>query len=352
MTLWRRRKPVLLFKCIARSQAGLPLPQIPAGPFGPRWSRFARPLLLALSLSLSLTDPALADLRTVTGEGEYRMSDHDTKLDAEYLALEAAKRNALEQVATYLESVTIVRDMDLTTDEIRTYTAGLLLILDQQSTARVEDNTVVVHVDLVAQVDPDQVTQAIAALRENEDARRQLVALRGELGELQQALTEANARLAAATDPEQIQALTRQRRELLDEARSNALISQAWTDWTVGGTGVVMAPWVGYVPAPALLVQAWQLAPWSRHVQTAQQTIMPQQPLPQYARPPVSQSRGQTRLRAAISPWSGIMPAPRSYRTYPQPYGWSPPAFRMRPAHPGSSAPQGPRGSRGGRGRR
>ena len=56
--------------------------------------------------------------RTVTAAGEYRMSDYDTRNDAIRLAVEAAKKDALEQVATYLESVTEVRDMDVTRDDI------------------------------------------------------------------------------------------------------------------------------------------------------------------------------------------------------------------------------------------
>lgn len=313
-------------------------------------------LLLNICVPLIVMGPVLAELRTVTGEGEYRMSDHDTKLEADHLALEAAKRNALEQVATYLESVTVVRDLDITTDEIRTYTAGLLLILDQESATRVEDNTVIVRVTLVAQVDSDQVIQAITALRENEDARQQLLALRGELDQLQEELAEANERLAAATDPEQIQTLTQQRQQLLDEARSNTLLSQAWTGWTMAGAGIPAAPGISYYPPPALLVQAWQLAPWSPRVQAAQQTIMPQQPLPRYARPPLTQIASQTRPRAAIRPWSATPSAPRAYRYRPYPHNWPSPSYRMRPANPRGLAPQGSRGGirgpTGGRGRR
>jgi hypothetical protein len=42
------------------------------------------------------------------------------------LATEAAKRNALEQVATYLESMTVVEGVDVTRDEITTYTQDWL----------------------------------------------------------------------------------------------------------------------------------------------------------------------------------------------------------------------------------
>src|SRR5262245_42405357 len=37
-------------------------------------------------------------LRVVTATGEYRMGDHDTRMDATRLAIESAKRQALEQV--------------------------------------------------------------------------------------------------------------------------------------------------------------------------------------------------------------------------------------------------------------
>ena len=61
-------------------------------------------------------------VRIVTSSREFRMGNYDTPTDATRMAIEAAKRDALEQVATYLESVTEVKDLDVTRDEIRTYT--------------------------------------------------------------------------------------------------------------------------------------------------------------------------------------------------------------------------------------
>mgnify|MGYP003694111703 CR=1 FL=1 len=71
--------------------------------------------------------PPPVAVRVVTASGEYRMGDHDTRADAVRLAIEAAKRQALEQVATYLESVTEVKNLDVTRDDIRTYTAGIVM---------------------------------------------------------------------------------------------------------------------------------------------------------------------------------------------------------------------------------
>ena len=127
-----------------------------------------RPIALLLALAAFIAAaPALADIRVVNAPGEHRMGNRDTREDAIRLATEAAKRNALEQVATYLESVTVVHDMDVTKDEIRSYTAGLVLALNQQIATTLDSDVVVVKVDLLAQMDTDEVTRAITALREN-----------------------------------------------------------------------------------------------------------------------------------------------------------------------------------------
>ena len=150
------------------------------------------------------------------------MGDHDTRTDAVRLAVEAARRDALEQVATYLESVTDVKNMDVTRDDIRTYTAGIVMVLDQKITTRLEGDTAIIHVDLTAQVDPNEVAQAITALRENESAKNELVALRAETDQLHQQLDAANQALAAASSPDPVQDLRQQRQDLLDQPQTNA----------------------------------------------------------------------------------------------------------------------------------
>jgi hypothetical protein len=214
--------------------------------------------------------------RTVTAAGEYRMGDHDTRTDAVRLAVEAAKRDALEQVATYLESVTEVRDLDVTRDDIRTYTAGIVKVLDQKVTTRVEDDTVVVRAELTAQVDPTEVAHAIAALRDNESAKSELLALRAETDQLQQQLDAANRALADAASPDQVHTASQQREEVLNELQANALVSQAWTSAVYVTPGVIAYPWIGAPHVNGLLLQAQRLYPRHRHLRRAQQFITAQ----------------------------------------------------------------------------
>lgn len=224
---------------------------------------------LVLAAMVSLDAPALADIRVVNAQGEHRMGDRDTREDAIRLATEAAKRNALEQVAVYLESVTVVSDMDVTKDEIRTYTAGLVIVLTQQVTTTLDGDVVVIRVNLLAQMDADEVAQAITALRESEDARVQLAALKRENEQLQDELNIVNQALGSASTPEQIQEAAHKRKEILNRVQSNAMVSQAWTNW------VLVSP-LG-VPQ-TLLNSAGGLSPTNPHVAIARQVITTRQP--------------------------------------------------------------------------
>jgi hypothetical protein len=214
-----------------------------------------------------------AEVRVISSQGEFRMGDRDTREDAMRLATEAAKRNALEQVATYLESVTVIEGTDVTRDEIKTYTAGLILVLDQQANLRLDGDVVVVAVELTSQIDTEEVAQAILALREHESARHQLAALQTEIDELHRELEAANLSLAAAVTAEEAQQASVQRQDILDRVQSNALVSQVWTDWTVAAPVGYLASW-GAVPPQGLLNAARSLYPASPHVQAAQELVV------------------------------------------------------------------------------
>ena len=251
---------------------------------------FSFTFCLSCSVLWCLAPPVSAEMRVISSQGEFRMGDRDTREDAMRLATEAAKRNALEQVATYVESVTVVDGTDITKDEIRTYTAGLILVLDQQAHLWLEGDTVVVSVELTSQIDTDEVGQAILAFRENESARHQLALLRGELEDLHQELDAANQLLASATTAEEAQQASLQRQDLLNRAQSNAMVSQAWTDWVIVGPYGYPASWGG-IPPQGLLNAARGLYPANPHVEVAQQIIvmrppaMPSTVLPQATRP-------------------------------------------------------------------
>jgi len=214
-----------------------------------------------------------ADSRIVTASGEYRLGDHDTRTDGARLAVEAAKKDALEQVATYLESVTEVRDMNLTRDDIRSYTAGIVKVLEETVTTRVENESIVIRAELTAEIDPHEVAQAIAAFLENDSAAQELMALRAETDRLQEQLDATNRALAAAPSAEEVQQLSRQRDDMLNDLQANGLVSQAWTSVVYATPGFYSYPWIGISGINGLLLQAQRLSPRHRHLPLAQQMV-------------------------------------------------------------------------------
>lgn len=253
---------------------------MPERPSNPTLLRPPNPVHVLPSVAFSLffllchpAAPVSAEVRVVLSQGEFRMGERDTPEDATRLATEAAKRNALEQVATYLESVTVVEGADISKDEIRTYTAGVILVLDQQTRLWLDGEHIVVTVDLVSQIDSDDVAQAILAFRENESARHQLITLKNEIDDLHKELEAANQVLAAAATAEEAQHASLQRQELLNRVQSDAMVSQAWTDWVIVGPSGYPASWGGS-PPHGLLSAARGLYPGNPHLDLAQQTIV------------------------------------------------------------------------------
>jgi hypothetical protein len=120
-----------------------------------------------------------------------------------------------------------VKDLDVTRDEIRAYTAGVVTVLNQQVRTRLEDGSVVISADLTAQVDRDEVISAINGLRDNEGAAQQLASLRAETDRLRQQLDTANQALAAANTAEQVHAVTLERQQLLNQMQADSLVAQA-----------------------------------------------------------------------------------------------------------------------------
>ncbi len=217
------------------------------------------------------------------------MTDRETRVDAIRLAGEQAKHDALEQVASYLERVTVVRDLDITRDELRSYTAGMVLVLDQQIGTRLDGDVVVIRVDLKTQVDTDEVAHALASLKQQEAVREELLALKADVDHLHRQLGEANRALAQAQSPEQTRHLNQQRTTLLDQAESNAMVAQAWTDWLWLAAFAQPYPAADLARIQGLLGMAGRLNPGNSHLTVAQQRMSAQSaPVPpQPKQPPV-----------------------------------------------------------------
>ena len=124
-------------------------------------------LLSIIGAILCFASPSRAEISTITATGEYRMGDHDTRADAKRIALQDAKRLALEKAGTYLESITEVKNFQLDREEIRAYTAGIVEVTEQQTRSTMEGETTVVRVDVTGKINTSVVARQTDALRKN-----------------------------------------------------------------------------------------------------------------------------------------------------------------------------------------
>ena len=82
------------------------------------------------------------------------------------------------------------------------------------------------------------------------------MALRAETDRLQEQLEATNHALAAAPSPDDVQQLSRQREDMLNELQANGLMSQAWTNVVYATPGFYSYPWSGVAGVNGLLLQA------------------------------------------------------------------------------------------------
>ncbi len=163
----------------------------------------------------------------MTATGEYRMGDNDTRTDAKRLALLDAKRLALERVGTFLEGVTEVKNFGLSRDEIRAYTAGIVEVVEQATRTEMEGQTTVVRVDVQCRIDTAALTEQIAALRQNEEAKAELVQAREESEHLRRELEAKSKELAAMKSKRDAAGLVQQREQVLNRVDANGLMARA-----------------------------------------------------------------------------------------------------------------------------
>ena len=120
--------------------------------------------LIFTLLVLFIPNLVSAELKTFTKEYTYQASEADSKQTCRTLALEQVKRLLLEEIGTYLESQTEVKNFQLTHDQITTLTAGIV------KTEIVTETWDGKEYKLKAKIsaDPDDVSAAIDNLRKDQ----------------------------------------------------------------------------------------------------------------------------------------------------------------------------------------
>ncbi len=113
---------------------------------------------------------AVADVREITAEGSYIMGDGETPLAAEERALQKAKRAALEEAGTYVESYSKVENLQLTRDEVQVLASGIMDVTVLEKKRTMAGEGLIVWVRISARIQTDEVKKMAARVRDRDAA--------------------------------------------------------------------------------------------------------------------------------------------------------------------------------------
>ncbi len=121
-------------------------------------------MIVALFLLYPLR--GFTQVKEIVSEGTYNMGDGETPSVAESRALLQAKRVALEQAGTYVESYTKVKNIQVTEDEIKVLASGIMEveILEKQRT--IVGDGFRFWVKIKAKVNPDKIQEMAKKVKE------------------------------------------------------------------------------------------------------------------------------------------------------------------------------------------
>jgi tetratricopeptide (TPR) repeat protein len=138
--------------------------------------------------------PVHAETKTFIREYTYEAGEIDSKVSCRAIALEQVKRLLLEELGTYVESITVVRDYRVAKDEITTLAAGVV------ETTILEENWDGKEYWLKAKItaDPDEVASSIEKLRNNQQLVKDLAEARDEASQALKQIDALQQQLAAA----------------------------------------------------------------------------------------------------------------------------------------------------------
>lgn len=109
---------------------------------------------------------SFAETRVIISEGSYNMGDGETPSVAESRALLNAKRTALEQAGTYVESYSKVKNFKLTEDEVNVIAFGLMQVTILEKNRTIVGDGLRFWVKIEAKVNPDRAEDMATRLKE------------------------------------------------------------------------------------------------------------------------------------------------------------------------------------------
>jgi len=183
-------------------------------------------LFYFLITTFLLPTMSLAEIKTIYEEWEYVMGDNDTKNDAKRLCLIEAKRKVLERVGTYVESNTNVLNFNLTRDEIRAYTAGIIKTEIVSENTSFNGKSTVIQMKIKADVDTSVLANKMLEIHRDKDLAQKYGKMQDDYKQLERQIKELQDKLKRDTDWATIEKARLEREEAFNRLSALERIKQ------------------------------------------------------------------------------------------------------------------------------
>jgi len=173
---------------------------------------------------------AQAEVKVIETDSTYIIGDNDSKVDARRIATQEAKRKALELAGTFVASLTDVKNYQLSIDEVKMYTAGVLEteIVSEQMRGTTEHPEI--YIKARCKIDTNVLMAQIDRYRENEDLKDQLGAFAKENDDLKKERDALVKQLAAEKDKKQAEDTRSKLDAVLSKEESNDDTHKVWVN--------------------------------------------------------------------------------------------------------------------------
>ena len=179
--------------------------------FMEREVRMKRFILFFLSLLLGFIFQGNSQARSIIeikSAGEYTLGDNDSKTDARKIALEYAKRKALEEVGILIVSETKVINGVVSRDQIETYSSSVMETdIISEDMQLLENKTTIYKINILARIDKDLLFQRIDEAKKNKGKEKMIAELQVENKRLYEQLIILNDEIKKKTNDSRIRLL-------------------------------------------------------------------------------------------------------------------------------------------------
>jgi len=155
-------------------------------------------VVIILLTALVLPTAAFAEVQTITATHTYVMGDNDSRNDARQLCFLVAKRKVLEQAGSFIQSLSVVENMNLTKDQISSYSAAILGVEIVKEQYGVSNGQTTLSLTVKADVDLADVQKRLAAIVMDRGLQDRIAAQQRQIGQLEQQVQQLNERLNVA----------------------------------------------------------------------------------------------------------------------------------------------------------